>query len=153
MCKAVIHYQRTQAFESQQCFREGRESVEKGKHSGLQQTSRTTQHIEKVSATGLKNRLQTIAELVGIPSNIPTDHVGQWILTKGINFHRVCQHIVPRMLNEDQSTHEVKSASQIELMNITKIGFQICFDDLYKPLKKCIVTQGSYFEGGCISID
>ncbi|GFT92923.1 DUF4817 domain-containing protein [Trichonephila clavipes] len=72
------------------------------------QTSRTAENIEKVSAVVRKNRLQTIAESVEISS--PT---WQWILIKDLNMHRVCQHIIPRMLN-DQSADEVKSASREE---------------------------------------
>ncbi|GFS49699.1 hypothetical protein TNCV_4344131 [Trichonephila clavipes] len=29
-------------------------------------------------------------------------------------------------------------------------GFQKCFDDLHKRWQKCVVAQGSYFEGGCV---
>ncbi|GFV49130.1 hypothetical protein TNCV_236641 [Trichonephila clavipes] len=47
--------------------------------------------------------------------------------------HGVCQQIVPRMLDEDQFANEVKSASQAELKDMTKNGFQKCFDDLYMP--------------------
>ncbi|GFW88170.1 amiloride-sensitive sodium channel subunit alpha [Trichonephila clavipes] len=65
-----------------------------------------------------------------------------------LNIHRVRQHIVSRMLNEDQSTDGVKSASQSELKDMAKNGFQKCFDDLYKLWQKCVVTQGFYFEGG-----
>ncbi|GFY36205.1 hypothetical protein TNCV_4845771 [Trichonephila clavipes] len=43
-----------------------------------------------------KNKLQ-ITESVGISSA-----TCQWILTKDLNMHRVYQHIVPRILNEDQ---------------------------------------------------
>ncbi|GFX74579.1 hypothetical protein TNCV_1157961 [Trichonephila clavipes] len=60
-------------------------------------------------------RLQKIAESVGISSA-----TCQW----DINMHRVCQHIVIRMLNENQSVDEVKSASQAELKDMTKNGFQ-----------------------------
>ncbi|GFV80056.1 hypothetical protein TNCV_4654731 [Trichonephila clavipes] len=39
------------------------------------------------------------------------------------------------MLNEVKSADEVKSASQAELKDMVKNGFQKCFDDLYKPLQ------------------
>ncbi|GFV32274.1 hypothetical protein TNCV_1675601 [Trichonephila clavipes] len=71
-------------------------------------------------------------------------------LTKDHNMYRACQHIVPYLLNEDQSADEVKSASQAELKDRTKNRFQKCFDDLNKPWQKCIVTQRSHFEAGCV---
>ncbi|GFU02911.1 hypothetical protein TNCV_1419821 [Trichonephila clavipes] len=54
--------------------------------------------LKKVSGAARQNRLQTITESVGISSTSC-----QWILTKNLNRHRVCQHIVPRMLKDDQS--------------------------------------------------
>ncbi|GFX86741.1 uncharacterized protein TNCV_1409381 [Trichonephila clavipes] len=101
---------RTQAFEWHRCFREGRESVEDDKRSGRSQTSYTAENIEKVSVAVRKNRLRTIAESVGISST-----TCQWILTTDLNRHRVCQHIITRILNEDQFANEIKSASQAEL--------------------------------------
>ncbi|GFV15818.1 hypothetical protein TNCV_988011 [Trichonephila clavipes] len=65
--------------------------------------------------------------------------------------HRVCQHTVPRMLNEDQSADEVKTTFQAELKHMAKNGFQKCVDDLYKRWQTYIVAQESYFEGGCVS--
>ncbi|GFV87129.1 hypothetical protein TNCV_5113471 [Trichonephila clavipes] len=85
-----------QAFEWHRQFREGRESVEDGKRSGRPQTSHTAETIEKITAAVRKNRLQTIAELVGI-----TSATYRWILAEDLNMHRVCQHIVPHMLNEN----------------------------------------------------
>ncbi|GFX22318.1 hypothetical protein TNCV_1815201 [Trichonephila clavipes] len=85
----------------------GRESVDGDKCSRRSQTSRTAESIEKVYEVVLKNRLQTIAESAEISSA-----TCQWIHTKDFNMHRGCQHIVPSMLNEDQSADAVKSASQ-----------------------------------------
>ncbi|GFW63218.1 uncharacterized protein TNCV_581581 [Trichonephila clavipes] len=108
-------------------WREDRGSVEDDKRSRQPQTSRTTENIEKVSGAVGKDRLQTRAESVWIFSA-----TCQWVLTKELNMHRVCQHIVPRMLNEDQSADEFKSPSQAKLKGMAKNGFQKCFDDLYK---------------------
>ncbi|GFV65033.1 transposable element Tc3 transposase [Trichonephila clavipes] len=110
-------------------FIEGKESVEDDKCSRRPQTSCTNENIENVSAVVRRNRLQTTAESVRIPS-APC----QRIPTKDLNMHIVCQHIVPRMLN-DQSADEVKSASQAELKDMAKIGFQKCFVDLYERKK------------------
>ncbi|GFV76350.1 hypothetical protein TNCV_4413291 [Trichonephila clavipes] len=63
----------------------------------------------------------------------------------------VFQHIAPHILNEDPSAGEAKGASQVDLKDIAEKGFQKCFDYLYKPWQKCVVAQGSYFEGGCVS--
>ncbi|GFX24502.1 hypothetical protein TNCV_993171 [Trichonephila clavipes] len=82
---------------------EGRESVEDGKCSGLPQTSRTADNIEKVSAVIRKNGLQPISESVEISSA-----TYQWVLNKDPNMLRLCQHIIPCMLNDDQSADEVK---------------------------------------------
>ncbi|GFW82878.1 hypothetical protein TNCV_3494481 [Trichonephila clavipes] len=127
-------------------LKEGWENVEDDKRSGRPQTSRTVENIEKVSATVCKNRLQTITESVGISST-----TCQWILTKDLNMHWMCQYIVPSMLNEDSSADLVKSASLAELKDMAKNGFQKCFDNFYKPWQKCVVTQGSYFEEECVS--
>ncbi|GFW77879.1 hypothetical protein TNCV_3910891 [Trichonephila clavipes] len=51
-----------------------------------------------------------------------------------------------------QSADEVKSAAQAELKDMSKNEFQKCFDELYKRWQKCVVAQGSYFEGGCVSV-
>ncbi|GFY20098.1 hypothetical protein TNCV_2147911 [Trichonephila clavipes] len=50
-----------------------------------------------------------------------------------------------------QSEDEVKSASQAGLKEVAKNEFQKCFDDLYKRWIMCVVAQGSYLEGRCIS--
>ncbi|GFV17664.1 hypothetical protein TNCV_4406991 [Trichonephila clavipes] len=84
-----------QAFERHHHFREGRENVEDDKRSGSPQISRTAENTD-VSAVR-ENGLQTIAELVGISSA-----TCRLILTTNLNMHRVCQHIVPCMLNDLQ---------------------------------------------------
>ncbi|GFW59400.1 transposable element Tc3 transposase [Trichonephila clavipes] len=112
-------------FERLRRFREGRESVEDDKRSGRPQTFLPAKNIENVSAAVRKNRLRTLAGSVGISSA-----ACQWTLTKDLNIHRVCQHLVPRMLNKDQYADEVKSASQAELKDMAKNGFWKCFDEL-----------------------
>ncbi|GFY36601.1 hypothetical protein TNCV_28061 [Trichonephila clavipes] len=116
------------------------ESVEDGKRSGCPHTSSTSENIDKVYVMVRKNRLQTIAESFGISSaSLSMD-------TMDLNMHEVGQHITSRMLNVDQSVDVVKSISQVELKDRAKKGFKKCFDELYKPWQKCVVTQGSYFE-------
>ncbi|GFW31582.1 hypothetical protein TNCV_4420151 [Trichonephila clavipes] len=44
-----------------------------------------------------------------------------------------------------------ESLRTTELRDMAKQGFQKYFDDLYKPRQKCVVTQGYYFEGGCVT--
>ncbi|GFX42923.1 uncharacterized protein TNCV_5072871 [Trichonephila clavipes] len=92
---------RTQHFEWHRHFRECKGSVEdRGHHSGQPQSFHTAENIEKVSAAVRRNKLQTkvqIVESVGI-----SEATYQRILAKDLNIHRVCQHITPRMLNEDQ---------------------------------------------------
>ncbi|GFX68238.1 histone-lysine N-methyltransferase SETMAR [Trichonephila clavipes] len=114
--------------------REGRESVEDGNCSGRLQASRTAEIIKKVSIALRKNMIQTIAESFGISSA-----TCQWILTKHLNVHRVCQYFVTFTLKEDQFADEVKNSSQVELKDLTKKGFQKRFDDFYKPWLKCVV--------------
>ncbi|GFW69332.1 hypothetical protein TNCV_486811 [Trichonephila clavipes] len=84
-----------------------RDSVEDDKRSGRPQNS----HIEKISAGVHKNRLQTIAESARI--SLVTC---QRILTKDLKMHRVCQHMVLRMLNEQSA--EVKSATKADLKDV-----------------------------------
>ncbi|GFW74868.1 hypothetical protein TNCV_2677381 [Trichonephila clavipes] len=45
------------------------------------------------------------------------------------------------MLKEDHSANEAKRASQAELKDMAKNGFQKCFDDLYKPWQKANCDQ------------
>lgn len=102
---------RTQAFEWHRRFREGRESAEDDERSGRPVTSRTDENIKKVSAAVRANRQQTIcqiAESVGI-----SEATCQRILTKDLNMHRVCQHIVPRMLSEDQKGIRMEMAGDL----------------------------------------
>ncbi|GFU01750.1 hypothetical protein TNCV_1522651 [Trichonephila clavipes] len=73
-----------QAFEEHRRFREGRESVKDDKRPGRPQTFHIAENIKK------------------------------FLRRYELNMHRVRQHIVPRMLNEDKSADEVKSASQAE---------------------------------------
>ncbi|GFU80949.1 hypothetical protein TNCV_1276951 [Trichonephila clavipes] len=47
--------------------------------------------------------------------------------------------------------YEVESALLAELEDLAKNGFQKYFDVLYRRWQKCVVAQGSYFEGGCVS--
>ncbi|GFY25918.1 hypothetical protein TNCV_1916681 [Trichonephila clavipes] len=49
------------------------------------------------------------------------------------------------------AVQEVISASQAELKDMAKNGFQKCFGELYKQWQKCAVSQRSYFEEGCVS--
>ncbi|GFT42376.1 hypothetical protein TNCV_1786631 [Trichonephila clavipes] len=97
---------RTQAFEKHRRFREGRESVKDDERSERPQTSRTAENTENVTAAVRKTRLQTtvqIVETVGI-----TEATCHRILTKNLIMHRVCQHMVPRMLNEDQNAIQME---------------------------------------------
>ncbi|GFU00661.1 uncharacterized protein TNCV_4818261 [Trichonephila clavipes] len=88
--------------------RQGRESFEDDKSSGRPQTSHTAQNIGKVSGAVPKNRFQTIAQIaesVGISLT-----TCQWILTKDLHMHKVCQHIVPCILNKDQKSIRTEMA-------------------------------------------
>ncbi|GFU88560.1 hypothetical protein TNCV_4442371 [Trichonephila clavipes] len=81
-------------------FREGWESVEDDKLSEHPQSSRAAENIEKVStAVRRKKRLQTTVKIV---ESVEISSVTcQWISTKNLDMHSVCQHIVTRMLNEN----------------------------------------------------
>ncbi|GFT72602.1 hypothetical protein TNCV_974481 [Trichonephila clavipes] len=63
-------------------------------------------------------------------------------------FLELARHLQGRRF---ESADEVKSASQAELKNMPKNGFQKSFDELNKRWQKCAVVQGSYFEGRCVS--
>ncbi|GFV41718.1 hypothetical protein TNCV_3628691 [Trichonephila clavipes] len=64
-------------------------------------------------------------------------------------FLELTHHLQGRLI---QSANEVKSAPQAELKDMTKNGFQKSFDEFYKRWQKCAVAQGSYLEGGCVSV-
>ncbi|GFW32147.1 hypothetical protein TNCV_2601731 [Trichonephila clavipes] len=65
---------------------------------------------------------------------------------------RVSQHIVPRMLNDDQSADEVKSASQTELKDMNKYGSQKCVSMTFASdgksvlLLKGLISKGDVFQ-------
>ncbi|GFU47520.1 hypothetical protein TNCV_2000231 [Trichonephila clavipes] len=122
--------------------REGRKIVEDDKHSGRPQTSLIAYNIKKVLAVVRKNRLQAIAESVGISSAICR------ILTKDFNVYRVYQYIVPRV--EDISADEVKSAFKAALKDMAEKGLQKCFDDRYNLWLNCVFTKRCYFEVECV---
>ncbi|KFM67584.1 hypothetical protein X975_10689, partial [Stegodyphus mimosarum] len=108
---------RMQAFECRRRFREGRESAEDDECCRHPVISRTNENIKKVSAAVCANRQQTIyqiAESVGI-----SEATCQRIQTKDLNMHKVCQHIVPRMLNVDQKVSQLEMAGESRLL--TKI--------------------------------
>ncbi|GFU94013.1 hypothetical protein TNCV_2391021 [Trichonephila clavipes] len=126
-------------------FREGRVSVIDDIVSGHPQTFRTAKNIEEVSVAVRKNRLQSIAEPVGISSAIC-----QRILTKDLIIHSVCQRIIPCMLSEDQSVDEINSASQAVLKDRDKNGFQKCFDDLYKRCRSVMSSSPVPLKTRCV---
>ncbi|GFW53593.1 hypothetical protein TNCV_4814991 [Trichonephila clavipes] len=97
--------------------------------------------LQRYVRTGFKHNSRISLDILGHES----------IDSKDPNMHRMCQHTFPLMLNVDQSANEVKSTSQVELKDMAKNRFQKYFDDLYKPWKKRVVTQGFYFKGGCVS--
>ncbi|GFX33974.1 uncharacterized protein TNCV_911761 [Trichonephila clavipes] len=112
-----------QALEWHRRFRESREIVENHKHFGRPQTSCSSENIEKVSVAIRKSRMQTkaqIAESVGISSA-----TCQRKLTRHLNMHRVCQHIVSCMLNEDEKA----------------IGMEIGGGDLVSPVDKDVTDM------------
>ncbi|GFT88605.1 hypothetical protein TNCV_905111 [Trichonephila clavipes] len=47
------------------------------------------------------------------------ENIGE-VSAADLNMHTMCQHVVPRMLNEDQSADEVKRASQADLKDMAK---------------------------------
>lgn len=51
------------------------------------------------------------------------------------------------------SIDDIKSASLKELKAIPKIEFEKCFDDWKKRWRKCIISNGDYFEGDNINVD
>lgn len=51
------------------------------------------------------------------------------------------------------SIDDIKSASLKELNAIPKIEFQNCFGDWKKRWRKCIISNGDYFEGDNINVD
>ncbi|GFU85741.1 hypothetical protein TNCV_4307511 [Trichonephila clavipes] len=56
MCKAVIHYRERKLLSDIDVSREGRESVEDGKHSGRPQASRTADNIRNGFYGGTKEQ-------------------------------------------------------------------------------------------------
>ncbi|GFV34742.1 hypothetical protein TNCV_1450461 [Trichonephila clavipes] len=106
-CKAVIHYRERKLLSGIDVSEKaGKES--KTANTGCPKTFRTSENIEKVSVALRKNRLQTLAESVGISSA-----ACQCILTKDLNMPRMCQRIIPHMLNEGQSADQSEANPQV----------------------------------------
>ncbi|GFT29431.1 hypothetical protein TNCV_535581 [Trichonephila clavipes] len=111
-----------------------------------------TQMLEKV-IENWTSRLDYIRACRGSPMPEIIFKIGLEVSEKAIKVPKVRnaldvhgRKIVPLMLNEDQSSEEVKSASQAALKDMAKNGFQESFEDLYTPWHKCVVSQKSYFE-------
>ena len=49
--------------------------------------------------------------------------------------------------------HDIKSASLKELEAIPKIEFEKCFEDWKKRWRKCIISNGDYFESNNFNVD
>ncbi|GFY19331.1 hypothetical protein TNCV_4127181 [Trichonephila clavipes] len=109
MYKAVIHYRERKHLRGIDISERAGKMSKTTNPLDVRRLHAPLKTSKKVSVAVHKNRLQTIAESVGISSA-----TCQCILTKDLNMHRVCQHIVPYMLNEDQSAEEIKSVSQAE---------------------------------------
>lgn len=91
---------RTRVYEWYTRFKDGRESVEDDDRCGRPSTARNDETIARVREIIRSDRRQTIddvANVVGISHG--SCHA---ILADELNMHRVCHHMVPRMLTEDQ---------------------------------------------------
>ncbi|KAL7726506.1 hypothetical protein ACLKA6_001128 [Drosophila palustris] len=52
-----------------------------------------------------------------------------------------------------ESIEDIKTNSQRELKAIPEYSFKKCFDDWIVRWKKCIASEGAYFEGDIINLD
>ena len=52
-----------------------------------------------------------------------------------------------------QSVEDIKENSRRELNSIPETAFKKCFDDWIIRWRKCIVSEGAYFEGDKINLD
>lgn len=97
--------------ESESSFREGRKIVEDNEPVGCPQIFHTAENIEKVSVTVSENRQQTITEI--LESTGISESTSQRILNKGFNMHKVRQHIISRMLTDDQKAILMEMAGDL----------------------------------------
>lgn len=133
---------RTQVYDWHRRFKNGEESVEDGRfRSGRPTTSRTDENIARVREVIRADRRQTIdevASVVGISHG--TCHA---ILTENLNMHRVCAHMVPKMLTSEQREERALRSGELidmvdrdpDLLNRVITGDETwCY--LYDPLPK-----------------
>ena len=81
-------------------FSDGRESITDEERSGLSETSRTEENIEKVRQTVRGNRRLTVRGIVE-QTNIDRETVRK-ILTEDFDMRKVCVKTIPKEFTEEQ---------------------------------------------------
>ena len=100
---------KTRLFEWHRRFKEGREEVEDDHRSGRPSTCRTDENVERVRQKVRSDRRLTvrmIADELGMKS--------EWrIITKDLGMRKICEKMVPRLLNEGQKERHVQVCQDI----------------------------------------
>jgi ribosomal protein S25 len=105
---------KSQVFEWHKRFREGRVSVDDDKRSGRPPTAINNENIERVRNIVRADRrlsVKKIASEVGI--SVGSCHS---ILLNELHMHRVCQHMVPKMLSPEQKETRMTLAGDLLTM-------------------------------------
>ena len=102
---------RTRLFEWHRRFKEGREEVEDKYKSGRPSTSRTDENVERVRQKVRSDHRLTvrmIADELGMNSK------RLWrIITEDLGMRKICEKMVPRLLNEGQKEQCVQVCQDI----------------------------------------
>ena len=100
---------RTMGFKWHKAFKEGRENVEDGPHSGKPISSTNDQNVEVVRAVMVKDRrssVRMIAEETGLDKNAV-----HRILTDHLHMRKICPKVVPKNLSVEQKSEPVGNLS------------------------------------------
>ncbi|GFX46810.1 hypothetical protein TNCV_4039561 [Trichonephila clavipes] len=126
MCKAVIHFGKRKLLRGIDVSEKAGKVSKMTNAMDVHKLPTPLETLKRFLRRYVRTGLKTIADLIGIFLT-----TCQRISSKDLNMHMVCQHIVPRMLNEDLSTAEFKI--------MAKKGFQRGFDERFTSDGKSVL--------------
>ena len=102
---------RTRPFEWHRRFKEGREEVEDDHRSGRPSTSRTDENVEHVRQKVRSDCCLTV-RMVADELGMNSERVWR-IITEDLGMRKICEKMVPRLLNEGQNEQRVQVCQDI----------------------------------------
>ena len=98
-------------FEWHRRFKEGREEVQDDHKNGRLSTSRTDENVERVRQKLRSDRRLTV-RMIAYQLGMNNERVWM-IITKELGMRKICEKMVPRLLNEGQKERRVQACQYI----------------------------------------